>query len=204
MAHITSKGLVRREKLVTAALTLLQEQSPDQISLKDIARKADIPVGSAYHFFANSLEVFSHCVERFGQELIQEMQRGFSPYESSSWEQIYRTTVDRAVAIYQKKPAYCQLILGGNVPPSVKLTDRESDVKVGEEFLTVIKRYFKVPDQPGLAQKIFYSIEVVDLFLSLSFIHNQTIVPDMVEDAKAAGISYLHRYLPAVLPERLS
>jgi AcrR family transcriptional regulator len=47
------RGRERREKLVQAAYDLLSERPIEEISFREIAERAEIPEGSAYHFYSN-------------------------------------------------------------------------------------------------------------------------------------------------------
>ncbi len=53
-----------------------------------------------------------------------------APYPAeltASWQQVYTTVIDRAIDIYRENPPYCQLILGPNTPPAIKLSGPEND-----------------------------------------------------------------------------
>ena len=199
---LTPKGAARQERLVNAALVLLNKFPLEKISLQQIAEAANIPASSSYHFFANAQEVFSVLARRFGAELIEAIAAPYPPELTTSWQQLYGAAVDQAVNIYHRTPAYCKLILGPNTTPAIKLSDRQNDALLGAEFVNVLDRYFELYKPPGLKEKVFYSIEIVDLFLCLSYTYNQKLETSMIEEAKGAAIAYLERYLPLVLPKR--
>jgi AcrR family transcriptional regulator len=198
------KGKARREQLIDAALSLLDNQELKTISMHRIAKEAKIPAGSAYHFFANSQEVFAALAERFGTLLNKTITAPYSKHETSSWQYLYTTAIDRAVRIYINTPAYCQIILGPYTPPAIKLSDRENDEQLGGLFASVLYQYFKIPYIPDFSKKVFHSIEIVDLFLSLSFIYHQKLVTNMIDEAKIAAIAYLGYYLPDRIPRKNS
>jgi AcrR family transcriptional regulator len=199
---LTPKGAARRELLVNAALVLLDNFPLEKISLQQIADATNIPASSSYHFFANAHEVFSVLARRFGAKLIEAITAPYPPELTTSWQQLYGAAVDRGVNVYHKTPAYCKLILCPNTPPAIKLSDRKNDALLGAEFVNVLDRYFELYKPPGIEERIFYSIEIVDLFLCLSYTYNQKLETSMIEEAKGAAIAYLERYLPLVLPKR--
>jgi AcrR family transcriptional regulator len=198
------KGKKRREQLIDAALTLLNSQKLETLSMHMIAREAKIPPGSAYHFFANSQEIFMALAERFGTLVNKNITESYSVSETVSWQKVYSTAVDRAVNIYNHTPAYCQLILGPYSPPAIKLSDRDNDEQLGALFANVLYKYFEIPDIPDFNKIVFHSIEIVDLFLSLSFIYHQKLVKDMIDEGKIAAIAYLEYYLPDRIPRNNS
>lgn len=197
-----ARGAARRERLIDAAHAMLNEHPLESLSLAQIAQTAGIPTSSAYHFFGNVQGVFSALAERFGRELIEALTAPYTGAATDSWMALYAEAIDRAVALYRASPAYRQLILGPYTPPAIKLSDRDNDLELGVRFLRVIDQHFVLPEIPGLAEKVFYSIEIVDLLLSLSCIRGGKIQPQMVREAKEAGTAYLERYLPRILQRR--
>ncbi len=199
----TKRGQERKAQLINSALKLLENTTLDKISLQLIAECADIPVSSAYHFFKNSNDVFHACAKKFGTELIETLAGDYPAEHRQCWQDVYRTAVDRAVMLYNEMPAYCELILGPNTPASIKFSDRANDAELGAHFIDVLDRYFVVFRPPEISNRMFYSIEIVDLFLSLSYAYHNRLMPEIVEEAKEAGLAYLERYIPPILPKRV-
>lgn len=200
----TTKGLARKELLIDAALRLLHDKQPSEVSLQQVAEEARVPASSAYHFFSNSQEVWAACAERFGLKLLEAIASDYPEDCLGSWQELFSSAVDRGVAIYEANPVFCKIILGPHTPPEVKLSDRDNDAQTGAAFVETMERYFTVFKHPDLNEKMFYAIEIIDLFLSLSYIRHQALVPEMVQEGKSAAISYLELYLPKNLPSKKS
>ncbi len=64
-----AKGEERRLKLILAAETLLENEDLPDITMHRIAAEADIPSGSAYHFFKGANEVFAAAAGRVVDQL---------------------------------------------------------------------------------------------------------------------------------------
>lgn len=199
---MNTKGNKRREELISAAVGLLDTLPVDEISLAQIATEAGIPTAAAYQMFSNAHDVFSATAKRFGRRLLEAICGEYQTEYVGSWQELYAEAVDRGVEVYRTTPAYCQLILGPRTPPAVKVSDRENDAKIGVAFASVLERYFDLPDVPLFAERVFYSIEIVDMFLTLSFIHNGRITDHATNEAKTAAIAYLERYLGKSVPRR--
>ena len=193
------KGIARRKLLLDTTLSLLRERSLETISLHQIAKVAGIPSSSAYHFFSGMQDILTALVERFGEEIIEVITAPYPPETRKSWQHLYAAAVDRAVSIYQKTPAYCALILSPHSPPALKLSDRENDMALGILFVQILQQHFTLPDIPAFTEKLFYSIEIVDLFFSLSYMYHQQLTDEMIAEAKKAAIAYLEEYLPETL-----
>ena len=48
---LRARGRARRKKLVDAAVKLLATRQATEVSFRDIYESAEVPPGSAYHFF---------------------------------------------------------------------------------------------------------------------------------------------------------
>ena len=196
------RGRARRELLIQATKDLLDEQLLDSISLADIAERAGIPTGSAYHFFPSVNSAFAALAEQFAEELDNAISAPYKVAVGADWSDILNQAIDRACAIYQDSPAYQQLIIGGKAPPEIKLTDRVNDEVLGRLLINAISQHFVLPDFPRATEIFFYSVEIIDLLFMLSVLREDRISEAMIVEAKRAAYAYLRIYLPTELPRR--
>lgn len=192
---VYTKGAQRREALLNTTAALLVEHDLDELSLKDIAEHAGIPVGSAYHFFANAHAVYAGLAQRFMHELHTAIAAPYANKALRSWQTLFDAAIDRGAALYAANPAYRKLIIGGKAPPEIKLADRENDELIGALLLEMIGRHFEVKKTEALQRALFYAVEIVDLMFSLSVLRQGDITPAMQQEAKTAAKAYLGEYL---------
>ncbi|MBO9449912.1 TetR family transcriptional regulator [Tropicibacter sp. R16_0] len=197
-----AKGEERRLKLILAAERLLENEDLPEITMHRIAAEADIPPGSAYHFFSGANEVFAAAAGRFGEQLIQDIISPYSGAALESWSNLFEHAARRGVALYQSKPGYCRLILGSTTAPSIKASDRQNDFELGAQFAELMNEYFVLPEINQCELRFFHAIEIFDLFLSLSFQRHGALTPEMIEDGLSASISYLRQFIPDRIPRR--
>ena len=198
-----ARGRRRREKLVRAAKSLLDQQSLETISLADVAEAANIPIGSIYHFFPSINALFEVVTQQFFEELDTVFRENdYQINDGDNWQTIIDQAVDRVTHFYNVNPGYQQLILGGKAPPEIKVVDRENDLLVGQLLIDVIKRHFMLPEFPRAAKVFFNSTQLADSFLSLSVIREQRITDEARAECKRAVRAYLRTYLPDELPLR--
>ena len=150
-----ARGLARREQLLDAAIELLGDSPPEEISLYDIAHKADIPPASAYHFYPNISVVYAALADRFAAELDALLAQPYQGEEAESWQSIITAAVTRATDLYQGRPDYRRLILGGTAPAEVKLSDRENDAANRENHDRRHLRTFRVAGLPWKRRRLF-------------------------------------------------
>ena len=190
-----AKGVQRRAQLIDTTAALLAYKDLDELSLKDIAEHAGIPVGSAYHFFDNAHAVYAALAQRFMRELQTTLAGPYTNKALRSWQTLFDAAVDRGAVLYADNPAYRKLIIGGKAPPEIKLADRENDELIGALLLALIAQHFEVKKTAALQRALFYAVEIVDLMFSLSVLRTGAITPAMLQEAKKAAKAYLGEYL---------
>ena len=198
---LRTRGIARRKKLLTAARSLLEERDLDEISLSDVAARAGVPNGSAYHFYDDIRDLFAALLaETEGEQLIAHGLPISEPVRQ--WQDVVRILLQRGVNFYRANRVSRQLQIGPNTPPQLKLHDRRSDMALGTIFQQQLETFFDLPDVPNRPQVFFRAVEIADLMFCLSVLDSGTITPEMSDEAARAAIAYLGTYLPEKLPRK--
>jgi AcrR family transcriptional regulator len=187
-------GRKRRKALLDATYELLCEKDIEDISFRDIASRAKVPEGSAYHFFANRFDLFSALGMQLSEQFARAHQKPVPPSRRKTWQQLAGHLVDVGAAVYASSPPARQLLIGGKTPPEVKQADRINDRAVGEAMHRSFSRYFDIPETDAMRDAFYYFIEITDLMFTLSIIEHGKITPMMLAEAKRAGVAYLETY----------
>lgn len=187
-------GRKRRKALLDATRDLLCEREIEDISFRDIAARANVPEGSAYHFFANRFDVFSALAVTLNDEFAGAHEQPVPAEQRQSRDQLAEYMVDVGAAIYAKNPAARQLFIGGKTPPEVKQADRINDRDVGDAMHRSFSRYFRIEDSDEMRSAFYYFIEITDLLFTLSIVERGKITPEILAEAKRAGVAYLRTY----------
>lgn len=194
------RGVERRRKLLQAAYDLLCERDIEDVTFRDIATRAGVPEGSAYHFYANRFDLYTALAGELSALFVAAHRRKVPAARRGAWEDLAGWLVDVGARVYAKNPPARQLLIGGKTPPEVKQADRMNDRQVGELMYEVFARYYRLPDAPGLHAAFYYFIEITDLIFTLSVIEHGKITPAMLAEAKRAGTGYLGTYLDGLKP----
>lgn len=197
---MNQRGIERRSKLRQAAYELLCERDIEDVSFRDIAARADVPEGSAYHFYANRFDLFTALAGDLSDLFIKAHQADVPPKRCGNWQDLAAHLVEVGAKVYAENPPARALLIGGKTPPEVKQADRINDRRVGEVMYNVFARYFVLPETAGLRAAFYYFIEITDLIFMLSVIEHGEITPAMLKQAKLAGTGYLAHYLDGVRP----
>ncbi len=200
---IRRRGKVRREKLIKASYDLLCTNSIEEISFIDIANFAEIPEGSAYHFFANRYDIFAALAKELSDKFIETHKQPIKKKHLKSWQTLADYLIERGAKVYAENPPALQLFLGGKTPPEIKQVDRINDREVGKVMSEIFQQHFNLSDLPNMNDIFYYFIEITDVMFSLSVIEHSRITDEMLNEAKRVGRSYLASYLPEKLVRKI-
>lgn len=189
------RGIERRRLLLQAAYELLCERPVEEIAFRDIAERADVPEGSAYHFFSNRFDIFSALANDLSALFVEAHRRRVPAARRKRWENLADYMVDVGARVYAENPAARKLLIGGKTPPEVKQADRINDRTVGKVMYEVFAAHFPVPDTREMHNAFYFFIEITDLIFTLSVIEHGEITAPMLREAKRAGRGYLSTYL---------
>ena len=188
------RGVERRRQLLQAAYALLCERDIEDISFRDIARRAGVPEGSAYHFYANRFDLFTALAGDMSELFVAAHKRPIPASCNSDWRRLAKHFISTGVNVYRNTPPARQLLIGGKTPPQVKLTDRLNDREVARVMARIFTEYFSALKETDLETVFYYFIEITDLVFSLSVIEHGEITDEMIQQAQFAGIGYLANF----------
>ena len=194
-------GIARRQKLLNAAQELLELHELDEISLGDVAAHADVPVGSAYHFYADIKDLYASLLAILEEELRTRLREPIRK-PVCSWQDVVVVLIERGVAYFSKHPAASQLTIGPKAPADLKMRDRRHDASLAGIVADQIDKYFVLPQFPERNQVFFRAVEIADLMFCLSVFEHGRITKQMNKEAAIAMTAYLSHYLSAELPKR--
>ena len=198
-----ARGIERRKRLLDAARALLSERELDDISLGDVAGRAGVPKGSAYHFYEDIGDLYASLLVNLQTELIDDQKR---PIRSRirRWQDVITVLTRRAMEHYNANPASLQLQIGPKTPPELKLRDRQSDETIGHLVEQHIATRFALPAIPNRVDVFFRAVELADVMFTLSVLDSGSVTNEMCAEAARAMTAYLETYLPSDLPRLTS
>jgi AcrR family transcriptional regulator len=196
-----ARGIARRKRLLEAARAMLSEREIDDISLGDVAARAGVPKGSAYHFYDDIGDLYANLLMVLQAELLEDQRRPIRT-PVATWQEVVAILTRRGRDYYNRNPAARQLQIGPKTPPELKRRDRHSDAAIGRLIAGHLEDWFQLPPIPHQSAVFFRAVEIADLMFALSVLDDGTITAEMCAEAERAMTAYLQTYLPAKLPLR--
>lgn len=171
------------------------------LSLGDIAKRAKVPKGSAY-FFYEDVSALCASLKSVVDEEMREILAAPIAQPVRSWQEIVRLLYERGVSFLEGDPAACQLAIGADTTPALKLMDRANDVVAGRILDEQISKHFELPSMPDRPKIFFRAFELTDVMLTLSMLDHGKMTREYVDEGYRAAIAYLQTYIPEKLPRR--
>ena len=153
-----------RNRLIDAALSLSAERGFAALSLREVARKAQVAPNSFYRHFRDMDELGLHLVDQVGLSLRQLMRRSRQSRKQEGSSSMVRASILAFMEFVRGNPNHFRLLLGersGSSPAFRKALHAEIDRFVGEltEDLSAGYRAVKRPsDQAGLVAEAIVAV----------------------------------------------
>ncbi|MFT4266188.1 MAG: TetR/AcrR family transcriptional regulator [Xenophilus sp.] len=198
---LQERGVVRYNKLLDAAHALLQSHELDEIGLYQIAKAAQVPPASAYHFFPTSGAVLLALAERYHAQFASVGQRVDTP-GVTTWQGMLKLSLDEAVRIYNENLPICKLFLGSHTTRELVQSESGFNELIAGRMLAFYDQFFHMPRIRDAQGKFLIMLTLVDAVWSLSFTKHRRITPQLAEEALSVAIAYCRTFLPEVLELR--
>ena len=196
-----ARGKEKFSRILDAADFLIAEtQSADALSLYDIAEKAEVAVGSVYHFFPSSSAVLVALIERYDQrfeELVKELPIDSGKIES--WRDVIWMQTEQSRQYINATPGALIMILGSGQTWATRLADAEGDAAIAEAMVSAIQQYFKLPTNPDPQQITFNAIRLLEALWGTSYLQHGLVTDGYAAETHKALCAYLSLYWPPYL-----
>jgi AcrR family transcriptional regulator len=109
-----ARGRATRAKLLDAAEGLFTRHGYDGTAIGDVARRADVGVGTLYHHFADKRAILLELVERWGDRVAAQRpsERDFSAFLGEQPRAAIERWLRRAYARLRDRPSVYLVVLG--------------------------------------------------------------------------------------------
>lgn len=99
----------RRERIVTAALRLLERSEFDKIQMRDIADEAEVALGTVYRYFASKEHLFAAVLVLWSDSLHQRVQR--RPLVGGTPASMLDDLMGRVLNAFDRLPQFLRVII---------------------------------------------------------------------------------------------
>ncbi len=155
-----------RQQIMDAAEEIFGARGYADVTIEDIAAKADFSVGSIYNFFGGKQDLFDQVMERIAQSRIDDLEQQVLPLADRPWGAL-RLLCKLWVEHHEKHRVFLHVAFGSKVSGgSEKLKRDQNDVghRLGEEYMKQALKFFSKIVASGEIRPEFSAEECVHIF----------------------------------------
>lgn len=106
--RLSSRQAARRQQLLDAALTLLEERDYERISVREVAESAGVALATLYHYFPSKDHLFAEALIQWASTLGPDVTR--RPLTSVTPAQRLEEALLRAARAFERRPQLARLL----------------------------------------------------------------------------------------------
>ena len=107
-SELSESQLLRRHRIIDAALLLSRRRAFDQIQMKDVAEASGVALGTMYQYFSSKDHLFAEALVQWGELLPGNVNR--RPLIGSNPADRLTEVLHRAVRAFQQQPNLAKLV----------------------------------------------------------------------------------------------
>lgn len=190
-----ARSRARVARILDAAAALADEAGVDGLAVAEIARRARVPIGTLYQFFASKDAVVHALAERFAVGFADVLERVLPAVAAEpDWRILLRRVLAAYADYYRTTPALRRLWVGARLDPAFLQDDRETmNPLLARRLADALAHRTRVP-RDELALMVACAWEAGQALLELAF----RSAPEGDPDILAQAGRLLERYFAPV------
>jgi len=128
----------RLDRILEVSVQAIEEKGLPALSIRDIARRADINIATFYQFFPNRGALIRALTERFMGETSALLERAIEQAGTKPLENAVADILESMFAYFLHNPAYLEVWYGGQADPVLRALnqrDTEENARVVERLM---------------------------------------------------------------------
>ena len=183
----------RVEHIVDTASRLVVEKGVENLTTRDIAFGAGVPVASLYQYFADKEAVLLAVAGRDMAEMDAQVVADLAQVSDLTVATLVGTTMEAFLTVYHRRRAFVEIYLRGRSNTAVNQFGREHNARVAQTLLDFalgagLARPELTVDMALLA------VEVGDRVFQLAFEHDPEGDRELIGEGMKMVTAYLERY----------
>jgi AcrR family transcriptional regulator len=198
----------RVARILDACAEVLDEVGYDALTTREVARRAEVPIGTLYQFFAGKSTLCQALAERNLEVFIERLSARLDRDPVSGWQSTASVVIQEYVAMKREMPGFAALDFGdpqpglqlqdpdgnpdGSGADRVAGTDLDQDAnrRVARRLLPLAVR-LGAPESGDLATVLLVAVEIADSLVRLAFRFDPNGDPWLIAEAQYVLGAYL-------------
>ncbi|MDF5753299.1 TetR family transcriptional regulator [Spongiactinospora sp. TRM90649] len=200
------RSLERVERMLDECARLLDEQGYEALTTKEVAKRAEVPIGTFYQFFPDKQGLVRALALRNLDAFLDRITARLATAELSHWTDVVDLAIDEFVGMKRTTPGFAVVdfgeVLAAPGGPVLRGTERmldaalENNVVVADRLRSLTIERAGAPAGPNLDRALLVAVEAADTVLKLAFRADRDGDPDLIAECKHLVRRYLSDHLP--------
>ncbi|MBB2911384.1 AcrR family transcriptional regulator [Streptosporangium becharense] len=200
------RSLERVGRMLDECARLLDEVGYEALTTKEVARRAEVPIGTFYQFFPDKQGLVRALATRNLEAFLSRITARLSETRLTDWTEMVDLTIDEFVAMKRTTPGFGVVDFGEVLltpgGPAIRGTERmldaalENNAVVADRLRLVIAELLGTSQDPELDRALIVSVEAADAVLKLAFRAAPDGDPELIAECKHLVRRYLSAHLP--------
>lgn len=191
----------RVARLLDACAELLDEVGYDALTTREVARRAEVPIGTLYQFFADRQALCRALAERNLDRLLARLEARAARRPVTTWAQAGRLVVEEYAAMRRAVPGFGVVDFGDTRPGRPHLLDPSGGADNNDVVAGRLSAFgvdvLGLPAPDGVETVLRVAVEVADAVLRRAFRDRADGDPVLRREAEQLVGSYLAARLDA-------
>ncbi|WP_182906449.1 TetR family transcriptional regulator [Microbispora sp. H13382] len=213
---MTTGGVLRRrptqrrsqervERMLDECAQLLDEAGYAALTTKEVARRAEVPIGTFYQFFTDKQSLVRALALRNLEAYLDRIASRLTAAPLSDWTDAVDLVVDEFVRMKRTTPGFGVVdfgeVLAAPGGPALPGTQRmldealENNVVVADRLRSLVVESLGVAPGDDLSRAFVVAVEAADAVLKLAFRAHPEGDPDLIAECKRLVRRYLSDHL---------
>ncbi|MEU8248030.1 TetR family transcriptional regulator [Nonomuraea sp. NPDC048916] len=200
------RSVERVERMLDECARLLDEIGYEALTTKEVARRAEVPIGTFYQFFPDKQGLVRALAIRNLDAFLSRVSARIAEAHLEHWTDLVDLAIDEFVVMKRTTPGFAVVDFGEVLatpggPPlegTRRMLDRAQDnnVVVAERLRALTLDLLDAPPGDGLDRALLVAVEATDAVLKVAFRTRPDGDPLMIAECKLLVRRYLAEHLP--------
>ncbi|MGN9838952.1 TetR/AcrR family transcriptional regulator [Nonomuraea sp. H19] len=200
------RSVERVERMLDECALLLDEIGYEAMTTKEVARRAEVPIGTFYQFFHDKLGLVRALALRNLEAFLERISERFAAADLRHWTELVDLAIDEFVDMKRGTPGFAVVDFGEvltapggpAIPGTKRVLDgiQDNSAVVADRLRALIQELLDAPAGPGLDRALVVAVEATDAVLKLAFRADPRGDAELIAECKHLVRRYLTPHLP--------
>ncbi|MGP3956015.1 TetR family transcriptional regulator [Nonomuraea sp. 3N208] len=200
------RSVERVERMLDECALLLDEVGYEALTTKEVARRAEVPIGTFYQFFRDKQGLVRALALRNLDAFLERITERIATADLGHWTDLVDLAIDEFVDMKRTTPGFAVMDFGEVLTapggPAVPGTDRvldkskDNNAIVADRLRALTTEVLGVPVGRGLDRALVVAVEATDAVLKLAFRVDPRGDAALITECKQLVRRYLSDHLP--------